>query len=94
MQGSDHLLCQKNNKALKDDIYHVFCSKSVRLGPNFLTLGVTSDSVSEVNSFVEILVLCGEKRLLGTFCLYYLKRYWSNLVALTDLMRPLYNVPC
>lgn len=41
---------------------------------NFVTLGVTSDSVSEVNSLGETLAL-GAKRLLKTFCFYYLKRH-------------------
>lgn len=73
-QGADHLLHQKDNKVLKDDAHDAFCHVLVKLRLNFVTLGVTSDSVSEVKSPVEILVL-GARRLLKTFCLYYLKRH-------------------
>lgn len=86
-------ICSVNSKVLKKgDTHHAFCHKSVKLTLNNLTLGVTSDSVSEVNSLVEIVL--GAKRILKT-CLYYLKRHGSSLVALNDLrMHPLYNVSC
>lgn len=67
------MIHQKNNKVLEDDAHDAFCHVSVKLRLNLLTLGVTSDSVSEVKSLVEILAL-GAKRLLKTFWLYHLKR--------------------
>lgn len=72
-QGSDHLLNQKNGKVLKEDTHHACCHKSVKFRLNFLTLGVTSDSVSEVNSLVEILVL-GAKRLIKNLLPLLLKK--------------------
>lgn len=49
-EQSPFAMSEEQQKVLKDDtLSWFFCHKSVKLRLNFLTLGVTSHSVSEVN---------------------------------------------